>query len=119
MQFTLNELPPTTNSSFKVGRGRFYETHTYKDYKLMVRAKVQPKPLKGSVKLQVDFYIKRDCDIDGRLKCLLDALNGIYYDDDRQITELIVTKNRSLSDSVCVAIFPISGNEDKKSTQKA
>ncbi len=107
MQFILKTLPPTTNASFKVGRGRFYQTQAYKDYKMLVRNKVQPKPVQGDVSMQVDFYVKRDCDIDGRLKCLLDALNGLAYEDDRQVIELIVTKNKG-EDQVVVEVTSLA-----------
>jgi len=104
MKITIDQLPPTTNASFKVGRGRFYQTQAYKDYKTLVRGKVKPAPVEGDVTMQVDFYIKRDCDIDGRLKCLLDALNGLAYEDDRQIVELVVTKNKVKKGEECTVV---------------
>ncbi len=86
---------------------------------MLVRSKVKPRPLEGAVHVQVDFYVKRDCDIDGRIKCLLDALNGLSYIDDRQIVELVITKNKSAYNQVAVEVTPIIGNEDKKSSQSA
>ena len=34
----------------------------------------------------------RNCDIDGPIKVLLDSMNKIVYDDDKQIIELHVNK---------------------------
>ena len=95
-QFRIDTLPPTTNASFKVGNGRFYETNDYKQYKVLARAfvpqtiKVIPKPHK--VRLDLAFHVSRDRDIDSGLKCLLDAFNGRLYEDDSQIIELNVIK---------------------------
>jgi Holliday junction resolvase RusA-like endonuclease len=34
----------------------------------------------------------RNCDIDGPIKVLLDSMNKIVYDDDRQVTEIVCKK---------------------------
>ena len=45
------------------------------------------------MKLNITFYIKsRNNDIDGPIIVLLDAMNKIVYDDDKQIIELHVNK---------------------------
>jgi Holliday junction resolvase RusA-like endonuclease len=46
-----------------------------------------------NMKLNITFYMKnRNNDIDGPIKVLLDAMNKIVYDDDKQIIELHVNK---------------------------
>lgn len=92
MTYTIDALPPTTNASFKVGRGRFYETKEYKDFQAYVKLTLRPKRVYTTpVYLSVTFFVWRDRDIDN-LKCLLDALSGCLYEDDRLITELKVVK---------------------------
>ncbi len=103
MIITIPELAPTTNSSFKVGRGRFYQTEAYKDFKLLVWSLSKPDPMVGEVSVQVDVYVSRDRDIDN-LKCLLDALQGIAYEDDAQIVELVVTKNKVKKGEECTVV---------------
>ena len=45
------------------------------------------------IKLNVTFYMKnRNNDIDGPIKVLLDSMNKLVYDDDKQIIELHVKK---------------------------
>ena len=95
-QFFIDTLPPTTNASFKVGKGRFYQTQEYKDYKLLARQFIPqgtvPIKRRYDVRLEIAFHVTRDRDIDSGLKCLLDAFNGVLYEDDMQITELDVIK---------------------------
>ena len=58
------------------------------------------KMIKGSVSVKIDFCIKKgdkDKDIDSFLKLLLDAFNGIVYEDDKDIIELIIRKHNNQS----------------------
>ena len=51
------------------------------------------EPLKDDVCINVLFYFKDNRkDIDGCLKALLDCMQGIVYENDRQITELHIFK---------------------------
>ena len=65
-----------------------------------IRAEIQayfPIPKSASKKKQAlmlenkEKYVKKP-DVENIVKGILDALNGIAYDDDSQITELLVTK---------------------------
>ena len=58
------------------------------------------EPLKGRIRLHADFYKKRKGllkaqwgDVDNFLKAVMDALNGICYIDDAQVTHISGTKN--------------------------
>ena len=46
------------------------------------------KPLEGDVRLTITFRVKRMADLDNLVKAVTDALNGIVYNDDRQIVEI-------------------------------
>ena len=57
-------------------------------------------PMSGEVKVKLDIYrhcksvtSRRYGDIDNLAKAVLDALNGVCWQDDAQVTELHVTKN--------------------------
>ena len=93
------DLPPTTNKSFKVGRGRFYETPEYRNYKVVAgmtaRSQCKHRPTDKDLKLEIDMYQRFGGDIDGRLKPLLDSLNGVIYIDDKQVVEIVVRKHTS------------------------
>ncbi|MBR6887012.1 MAG: RusA family crossover junction endodeoxyribonuclease [Selenomonadaceae bacterium] len=59
------------------------------------------EPLTGAIKLRADFYKRKPKnptsrnwgDADNHLKAVMDALNGICYLDDRQITDARATKH--------------------------
>ena len=52
------------------------------------------KPVKIPVAVALDVYIKRKMDADNIAKSILDGLNGIAYEDDDQVVELLVRKHR-------------------------
>ena len=100
MTYTIKGLPPTTNASFKCGRGRFYQSDAYKQFKDYVRLSLRPKRVYTTpVYLSVTFFYVRDRDIDN-LKCLLDSFNGILYEDDALIQELKVIKVKTTKSRV-------------------
>jgi Holliday junction resolvase RusA-like endonuclease len=59
-------------------------------YQWEARSQWKGPPLSGDVALQVTFYFgtKRKADLDNFNKITLDALSGIAYEDDSQISEL-------------------------------
>jgi crossover junction endodeoxyribonuclease RusA len=52
------------------------------------------RPVKMPVAVVLDVYIKRKLDADNIAKSILDGLNGIAYEDDDQVVELLVRKHR-------------------------
>lgn len=79
-------------------RGRRFWTQRGKDTKVGFQTEIasewQNEPHSGPLALTIRFYFKdnRRRDIDSHLKCLLDAMTGIVYDDDSQVIELHVFK---------------------------
>lgn len=57
---------------------------------------------------------KRNGDTDNFLKCATDALNGVAYEDDAQIVEIIGKKYYSDKPRAEIHIAPIGGAENKK-----
>ena len=99
---TLRGTPKSTNHIYKVTcRGKFatvYMTKAGKDlkesYQWEAKSQWKKKPLTGDVSVSIVFYFgdKRKHDIDNYNKILLDALSGIVWEDDEQITELHINK---------------------------
>lgn len=93
------ELPPTTNKSFRVGKGRFYETSEYQNWKMVAaltaKTKCGHQPCDLEMRLLIEMYQTHGGDIDGRLKPLLDALQGVIYVNDKQVVEITVRKYSS------------------------
>ena len=102
------EIPynPISAPRPRVARGRVYYDQRYDVWraivshfgKLAMRGK---PPLKGSLSVSLHFYkkitptSKSFGDVDNLSKAVLDALNGICYEDDSQIVELYIEKNRA------------------------
>ena len=74
-----------------------YTPETTKEYEKLVGwvAKAAGcKPVKAPVAVVLNVYIKCKLDADNIAKSVLDGLNGIAYEDDDQVVELLVRKHR-------------------------
>lgn len=99
----LKGVPQSTNNLYKAncisGFPRIYMTADGKAMKesYQYQAKVQwtGKILKGDLEIEIDLYFKdkRRRDYDNYGKVLGDSLEGIIFEDDKQIQKATVTKN--------------------------
>lgn len=95
ISLTLPE-PPSANRYWRVARGRPYLSAEAREYKLQVRAialragvRGLPYPAGQPIAVTLVWYRSRRAgDLDNRAKVALDALNGLLWADDQQITEL-------------------------------
>jgi Holliday junction resolvase RusA-like endonuclease len=60
------------------------------------------KPLECPVWLDVQFFLKRERDIQGSTKLLCDSLEGIVYANDKQITEVTLHKEFNKENPHCI-----------------
>ena len=85
---TIQKLPPTDNHLYgQTGHRRFMyqEAKDWKEYVTLL-AKMQRRTVtKEKVRAKVDFFLKRDRDTHGSLKVLYDSLEGVVYENDKQI----------------------------------
>lgn len=51
------------------------------------------------------YYAGRDKDLDNLAKCVLDALNGVAWADDRQVTTLLAKKTKSRTPQTIVRVL--------------
>jgi Holliday junction resolvase RusA-like endonuclease len=91
------DLPPALNSVYRSrivnGKPITYKSKESKTYTEYVRWQLNRlRPTDQDVHLHLEFYFRRDRDIDSGLKVLLDALASVLYHDDRQVTRLDVWK---------------------------
>jgi crossover junction endodeoxyribonuclease RusA len=90
--------PPSANQYWRLFKGRIVVTRETKAYRAAVRlAWLGLKPrvfaLSGPVCLIVDLYRPRRAgDLSNRIKVLEDALQGLAYLDDKQVTYLRATR---------------------------
>lgn len=55
------------------------------------------RPMSGPLEVEIWFWMesRRRVDVDNLAKCVLDALNGILWDDDDQVVDLVLHKRYS------------------------
>ena len=92
--FTL-DLPKTTNAIYHTSGGKWYKDEKQKVWEQSEGWKIKEvwkrKPLKNHCFVGIHLYLKRDRDIDGSIKPILDLLERCgVYENDRQIVHLIV-----------------------------
>lgn len=97
-------LPETTNHGYATAGGRWYKTAKQKAWEeeagMMVRVYWgRKKPLEGELEVSIMLWVKRDRDIDGSIKPILDLFQRMrVYENDRQIRTLTVYKFRTKTD---------------------
>src|SRR2546422_8378369 len=108
----MNRLSRNPEYRFVVpGRAVSFHSPKAKVYKLQVQEAAKPvigKPLSGLVEIQVDYFhgSPRKMDMDSIAKCVMDALNGLAYSDDRQV-RLQTSRAHDLSARVIILSGPI------------
>ena len=84
--------PPSANRYWRVVNGRPIVSKAAREYKIEAgwKAKAQGQQIMvGPVSVTIAVYRpQKRGDLDNLLKVILDALNGIAYDDDAQIVEI-------------------------------
>jgi Holliday junction resolvase RusA-like endonuclease len=98
----IDQIPTLLNKLYqpicKNGKPSLIKNKEAKEFQKMIQFKLGKKyhKLKGDIsfKCDIDISKRRDYDIDAVLKLLLDTLQGICYEDDKQIVDLRVRKHR-------------------------
>ena len=91
-------LPETTNAIYRSSNRHWYTSSKHKDWfnKAGMMVKVHwgnQKPIKGSLSVEILLYLKRDRDIDGSIKPILDLFQKLgVYENDKNIRQLTVYK---------------------------
>lgn len=95
--FTIVLPVPCLNTVYRAFEKRVYKSAKAKLFDQYVKDTFKRATLmKGPLIAEIRFYIDRDCDIDSKLKVLLDSLEGVIYENDSQIEELHVVKVRGV-----------------------
>lgn len=85
-------VPPAANRYWRQGGGRIYKSQEARDYQTRVEEKLLAAKLtmfRQPVAVDVLWFRgRRSGDLDGRLKVILDALQGTVYENDSQIRKL-------------------------------
>lgn len=106
-------FPPSANRYWRVFRGRAVKSPEARQYQANVRALATGhRPLTGRVSVELRFIRPaRRGDLDNRLKVLLDALKGVAYLDDKQVTRILAEQVDGTPDTagVTVTVWQLEG----------
>lgn len=81
--------PPSANRWWRNVNGRMVTSKEARDYKARIALTVRDRKHAGPVKISLDWYRgRRSGDLDKRIGVVLDALQGVLYENDSQIVEL-------------------------------
>ena len=113
MHLTL-PVPPLLNRLYRVSGSRIYKDPKAQKYKhdvWMLCVQQGVKRLQGSLAMQISWYRQRKKgDVDGILKCLLDSLESVAYENDSQIKRLCIEKfDDKLDPRLEITITEIAG----------
>lgn len=97
IEFTVPGDPVPKSRPGRGRNGQRYMPRPTKDYQEAVgwaAKEAGAKPHGGPVKVEIEFYGAKGGDCDNLAKSVLDGLNKIAYNDDRQVLELHVGLTR-------------------------
>lgn len=98
IRIKLKDTPPSTQHIYRHNGPRTYMTKEGSDckesYQWEIKSQYKGKPLLDPISVVIELYWKdkRKRDVDNFNKLILDAGSGILWEDDSQITELIIRK---------------------------
>jgi len=124
IKFTINARPQPKERSRSTKRGHHYTPDRTVSFELLVRCEFRAqhpghKPMTGPLGLYVVAKYKRPKtakkgfwhtgpgDLDNICKAVSDALNGVAWEDDRQVAELTARKTWGDCDRIEVSIWPL------------
>lgn len=68
------------------------------------------EPLKGDIAVDIKIYAKNYCgDMDNICKALLDSMNGIAYNDDKQVAAMMVQRMKDKDERVEIELWEVDG----------
>lgn len=99
IHFTLGIKTVSKSNAYRIAGKRLYKTNECLAFELAIAEAARKlwsgdpsdKPFKVAIHIGMPDHRRRD--LDGPLKSILDALNGIAWTDDSQVMELHVTKS--------------------------
>lgn len=104
------DYPPGINSYWTMARGHIIVSSAGKAYRRLVAYTIHCDLYTGPLAVSINLYRPRKTgDIDGPLKCLLDAMQDVVYINDSQITQLHVWRHDDKKNPRAeVTITPVS-----------
>lgn len=91
-------------------QGRVFTSKKFKDYenylRLSAKSQFMEKPIDGPISLRLTFYFKNKVrpDLTNLPKSVCDAMNGVVWKDDKQITECFLEARISDLEGVAMSV---------------
>ena len=114
---------PVPKGRPRFARGRVFTPSTTKNFEKLIHVQCglamtlqKFERLTGPVEVFIEFQYKRPkktelscprADIDNLVKAVLDGINGIAFDDDKQVQCLFASKNWGEADLITVKVMPL------------
>jgi hypothetical protein len=94
LTLAINQPIPTLNKLYRTNKNNIvYKSNDAKNFDTYIKTTYKQDIIyDDKMKLDITFFINRNSDIDARLKVLLDAFEGVIYENDIQIYELCIHK---------------------------
>lgn len=113
-------IPPSVNHYWGSRGKRRFLTKEAREWKEIVRlyCMMQLKGwelIKKPVKIKIIFYCDYKGDLDNRLKATLDALNGVVWQDDKLVEEILARRVKSKKKYTIIVIETIEKKEGGRS----
>ena len=98
IKITIPTVPVSVNLMYRTYRGRPILSKRGRQYKKDTKLYIEDcniEPMTGNLSLTVEMYFKdkRKRDVDNHLKSLIDSLEGVLFENDTQIYEIIARKH--------------------------
>jgi Holliday junction resolvase RusA-like endonuclease len=80
------------NQKYTMSRGRMILSKRYRDFKMLLELSCRHVQMPGPY--CVSIYVSTHLDADNIVKCTLDAIKGRVIDDDKNVLQLFIYKNK-------------------------
>lgn len=106
-------LPPSVNHAYRHSRGQVRLSETARQWRDHVQAVVPCNPLPdGPICVRITFIRSRQ-DVDNGIKAVLDALQGLWWTNDRDVVWLLATKSNGPDAGIIVEAWASAGKYDR------
>lgn len=103
-------VPPSANRWWRLGKGHMHKSEEARLYQAAVSVALsrQGGPIRAPrpVSVSIQWYRERKAgDLDKRLGVLLDALQGIVYENDAQVTRIVAERHEADAEGPRVVVW--------------
>ena len=100
LNFSISQEVPSKKNRWHISKyGGIYQDKKVKDFvefaQWELRSQYRGKPITDNVELELEFYNKRDKDVDNQISTIMDMIQGILIENDRKVIKITASKHKS------------------------